>query len=77
MALPGCLRSKTSIVTTFLLAFACLQPAAVAGRQYPPRLYSGMRWRLVGPFRGGRALTACGVPGKPDTFYFGTVGGGW
>jgi photosystem II stability/assembly factor-like uncharacterized protein len=76
VALARCLRSRTWMVTTFLLAFACLHPAAVAGRQYSHRLYSGMRWRLVGPFRGGRALTACGVPGKPDTFYFGAVGGG-
>ena len=35
-----------------------------------------MRWRLVGPFRAGRTLTAVGVPGHPSTFYFGAVGGG-
>ena len=35
-----------------------------------------MRWRLVGPFRGGRTLTATGVPGQPNLFYFGAVGGG-
>ncbi len=31
---------------------------------------------MVGPFRGGRTVTATGVPGEPDHFYFGTVGGG-
>ncbi|MFN2632832.1 MAG: WD40/YVTN/BNR-like repeat-containing protein, partial [Thermoanaerobaculia bacterium] len=41
-----------------------------------PSLFSGMRWRLIGPFRGGRALSAAGVPGEPDHFYFGAVGGG-
>ncbi len=35
-----------------------------------------MQWRLIGPFRGGRALSAAGVPGEPDHFYFGAVGGG-
>jgi photosystem II stability/assembly factor-like uncharacterized protein len=35
-----------------------------------------MRWRLVGPFRGGRALVIEGIPGDPATFYFGGVGGG-
>ncbi|HZU45170.1 MAG TPA: hypothetical protein VE994_21000, partial [Terriglobales bacterium] len=35
-----------------------------------------MRWRMIGPFRGGRSLTAAGVPGQPDTYYFGAVGGG-
>ncbi len=35
-----------------------------------------MVWRNIGPFRGGRALTAVGVPSKPLTYYFGSVGGG-
>ncbi len=35
-----------------------------------------MKWRLVGPFRGGRALAAAGVPGNPYLFYFGSVDGG-
>jgi len=35
-----------------------------------------MKWRLIGPFRGGRALAVTGVPSQPNTFYFGAVGGG-
>ncbi|HEU5245612.1 MAG TPA: hypothetical protein VFU09_00835, partial [Candidatus Udaeobacter sp.] len=35
-----------------------------------------MRWRQIGPFRGGRALTIEGVPGEADTYYFGAVAGG-
>ncbi|HEV2105166.1 MAG TPA: hypothetical protein VGU27_05495 [Candidatus Eisenbacteria bacterium] len=35
-----------------------------------------LRWRLVGPFRGGRVLAVSGVPGEPNHFYFGTVNGG-
>jgi len=35
-----------------------------------------MHWRMVGPFRGGRTIAATGVPGEPDHFYFGAVGGG-
>jgi len=31
---------------------------------------------MIGPFRGGRAVAASGVPGDPVTFYFGAVGGG-
>jgi photosystem II stability/assembly factor-like uncharacterized protein len=41
-----------------------------------PSLFSDLRWRLIGPFRGGRVLAAAGVPGEPDHFYFGSVGGG-
>jgi photosystem II stability/assembly factor-like uncharacterized protein len=45
-------------------------------QQFPPSLYSGLHWRLIGPFRGGRSNGVTGVPGQPTTFYFGSVGGG-
>ena len=35
-----------------------------------------MKWREIGPFRGGRALAIEGVPGEPNTYYFGAVAGG-
>jgi photosystem II stability/assembly factor-like uncharacterized protein len=44
--------------------------------QVDPKLFSGMQWRQVGPFRGGRALAIEGVPGEPNTWYFGAVAGG-
>src|SRR5256714_5102964 len=40
------------------------------------KLFSGMQWRQIGPFRGGRALAIEGVPGEPETWYFGGVAGG-
>src|SRR2546422_3557801 len=40
------------------------------------KLFSGMQWRQIGPFRGGRALAIEGVSGEPDTYYFGGVAGG-
>jgi len=39
-------------------------------------LYSGMRWRELGPFRGGRSCTVTGIRGNPNVYYFGGVGGG-
>ncbi len=39
-------------------------------------LFKGMKYRLVGPFRGGRSLTSAGIPGDPTTYYFGSTGGG-
>src|SRR6478735_3604254 len=39
-------------------------------------LYSGLKWRMLGPFRGGRVAAATGVPGRPNEFYFGSVNGG-
>jgi len=38
--------------------------------------YRGMRYRLIGPFRGGRSLTGVGIPGDPKVYYFGSTGGG-
>ncbi len=43
---------------------------------HDPVLYESMTWRLVGPFRGGRAGTVTGVPGTPGLYYMGTAGGG-
>src|SRR5207245_9820846 len=39
-------------------------------------LFQEMKWRSIGPFRGGRALAVTGVRGQPEVFYFGSVGGG-
>jgi photosystem II stability/assembly factor-like uncharacterized protein len=36
----------------------------------------GLRWRLVGPFRGGRSVAVTGDPSNPRVFYFGAVDGG-
>ncbi|MCB0687631.1 MAG: glycosyl hydrolase, partial [Saprospiraceae bacterium] len=38
--------------------------------------YSGVKWRLVGPFRGGRSATVTGVNNNPNLYYMGTAGGG-
>ncbi|HEV2181044.1 MAG TPA: twin-arginine translocation signal domain-containing protein, partial [Gemmatimonadaceae bacterium] len=39
-------------------------------------LFSGLQWRLLGPFRGGRTDAVTGVPGRPNEFYSGSVNGG-
>ena len=41
-----------------------------------PELFNALRWRNIGPFRGGRVDAVAGVAGDPTTFYFGSVGGG-
>ncbi|HEV3219448.1 MAG TPA: hypothetical protein VGZ48_06725 [Candidatus Acidoferrales bacterium] len=66
------------------LAFAALLLAPWRGAARPPQspagrdpsLYSGMKWRMIGPFRAGRAVAVTGVPGQPSHFFFGAVGGG-
>lgn len=59
------------------LILACVFALAPLVRaQCGPGVCSGFRWRMIGPFRGGRVNAVSGVPGQPDTFYFGSVGGG-
>jgi photosystem II stability/assembly factor-like uncharacterized protein len=69
-------------VTMCVLAAIAMVPAwgslsqAFAQLQSDANMYSALRWRLIGPFRGGRVNGVSGVRGQPDTFYFGSVGGG-
>ena len=67
-ALKGC-------TTALLLGVALFHGSAQSAR-IDPALYAGLRWRLIGPFRGGRVNGVTGVPGQINTFYFGSVGGG-
>ena len=43
---------------------------------FAPSAYPELRWRMIGPFRGGRTRAAVGVPGQPNVFYVGLVNGG-
>ncbi len=59
-----------------LSSFAAGPSPTPAPGQFDEKLFKGMQWRQVGPFRGGRALAIEGVPGEPNTWYFGAVAGG-
>jgi len=66
------------------LAFACAtsslaaQVAPAPAAPAPPldSVFKAVRWRSIGPFRGGRSVAATGVPGNPKAYYMGTTGGG-
>ena len=58
-----------TIIPLFLLSSVMAQSVA-------PELFSDLKWRLIGPFRGGRVVAVAGVPGDSTTFYFGAVNGG-
>src|ERR1035438_2455397 len=51
-------------------------PAATDSVKPEEKPFKGMKYRMIGPFRGGRSLTAAGIPGDPTTYYFGATGGG-
>ena len=64
--------SAARLVALLLLPLA----GAAALAQVNPALLDGMKWRQIGPFRGGRVVAVSGVPGDPSTWYFGGVAGG-
>ena len=45
-------------------------------QQYDQKLCGEMRWRCIGPFRGGRTVAISGVPHRPNVFYMAAVNGG-
>src|SRR5437867_3877789 len=55
---------------------ASASPKPAPAGMIDEKLFKGMQWRQIGPFRGGRALAIEGVLGEPDTYYFGAVAGG-
>jgi photosystem II stability/assembly factor-like uncharacterized protein len=75
-------RIHTIFVLTICLAAAIAisapaqaQSAAQNG-PVPEQYFNAMRWRMIGPFRGGRVVAVAGVPGSATDFYFGSVDGG-
>ena len=74
------MRPRLNVAALAALAFAVpLGSAALSApsaRSVDATLYAELRWRNIGPFRGGRAVAVSGVAGDPRTFYFGSVGGG-
>lgn len=57
-------------------SFSFLLLGVSQAQQYPESMYQEMRWRMIGPFRGGRTRAATGVPSQPNLFYIGAVNGG-
>jgi photosystem II stability/assembly factor-like uncharacterized protein len=64
------------LVLLAFLVFPIFAQQPIPAGQYPSSLLSGLRWRDVGPMRGGRTYAVAGHPSQPDTFYSGSVGGG-
>jgi len=70
-------RSRTTLAAGLLALAAALAPAQTASLPHAdPALFQELRWRMIGPFRGGRVLAVAGVPGEREHFYFGSVNGG-
>lgn len=71
---------KRILTLTFMI---CSLLAADAQKKKKPEfkpvdeeLFKGLKWRNIGPHRGGRSVTSTGVVSNPMLFYMGTTGGG-
>ncbi|HUC52932.1 MAG TPA: hypothetical protein VMR90_02740 [Candidatus Cybelea sp.] len=60
-------------ITTILCISLC---TAMNAQQWDQKFFSEMRWRCIGPFRGGRTVAISGVPHQPNVFYMAAVNGG-
>jgi photosystem II stability/assembly factor-like uncharacterized protein len=72
----GCLMLPSRLVVAVGFAFLAALPVQLDAAPFSADLYAGLRWRCIGPFRGGRTVGATGVPGKPNLFYIGVNNGG-
>ncbi len=67
------------LILLAVVAFVQLRAQTGSSSQAPavaPALFEGLKFRLVGPSRGGRVTTVTGVPSQPETFYMGVASGG-
>ena len=70
------MRVPLKVVGVLCLMALAFPVFSVRAQQYDPKLYSEMRWRCIGPFRGGRTVAISGVPQQPNVFYMAAVNGG-
>ncbi len=69
---------RTALLSATLLSATLLPTlhAQTSAGGIDPRATQALRFRSIGPFRGGRATTVAGVPQRKYEFYFGATGGG-
>jgi photosystem II stability/assembly factor-like uncharacterized protein len=72
------IRKNVGVVLTLAIMSIVAMPStpSVSAQTYSPKLWSGLSYRPVGPFRGGRVTAVTGVASQPYTFYMGSTGGG-
>jgi photosystem II stability/assembly factor-like uncharacterized protein len=74
--MSGLRKSAVHCVLLLVAGFVGFSGTALHGQTLDENALKGMKWRQIGPFRGGRALAVTGVAGDPETYYFGAVAGG-
>jgi photosystem II stability/assembly factor-like uncharacterized protein len=66
-----------SVITLlFCVGLATAQTSQTPATDDYNTIFKTVKWRSIGPFRGGRSNSGTGVVGDPKTYYMGTTGGG-
>ena len=65
------------LLLSLCIGVMSIQAGTVSAQQaYDEKIYEAVKWRSVGPHRGGRSAAVAGVASEKDTYYFGATGGG-
>lgn len=67
---------KFKLLFLILITWTQIADAQTPTESYDQKFYNKLKWRNIGPKRGGRSLGATGSPGRPNEYYFGATGGG-
>jgi len=70
------LLAAVAVVSLHAKGAALPRQATAAAARFDQKLFGDLHWRMIGPFRAGRALAVTGVRGEADVYYFGSVNGG-
>jgi photosystem II stability/assembly factor-like uncharacterized protein len=70
------MRARRFARAAALAALMCMSVPPVRAQTVDESLIAGLKWRSIGPFRGGRTKAVVGVPERPGLFYVGFVNGG-
>lgn len=76
---PISVKKNFLLLTLFPLIIVIVgwaQNSPVHVDSYDAQMFGGLKWRNIGPNRGGRSIGVAGSPGRPLEYYFGATGGG-
>jgi photosystem II stability/assembly factor-like uncharacterized protein len=69
-------RTVLIFALAFVGAIGLVEFPAAQSNGYDPAFFKALKWRVVGPVRGGRSIASAGSPARIHEYYFGAVGGG-
>ena len=76
MRMNAVLRQSLAIVFAAISLFVCIPQTHAQQGGYDANVIKGLKYRQIGPYRGGRVTAVAGITSQPNVYYFGATGGG-